>query len=73
MRDPLTSLDAVCDRVAAIVRLVAQVDAAPVLVGYSMGGRIAAETVVRYPNLPLAGLVLESAGSGLPTKPLGPS
>ena len=64
MRDPLTSLDAVCDRVAAIVRLVAQVDAAPVLVGYSMGGRIAAETVVRYPNLPLAGLVLESAGLG---------
>lgn len=37
VRDPLTSLDAVCDRVAAIVRLVAQVDAAPVLVGYSMG------------------------------------
>ena len=64
VRDPLTSLDAVCDRVAAIVRLVAQVDAAPVLVGYSMGGRIAAETVVRYPNLPLAGLVLESAGLG---------
>ncbi|MFR0869757.1 MAG: alpha/beta fold hydrolase, partial [Adlercreutzia sp.] len=59
VRDPLTSLDAACDRVAAIVRLVAQVDAAPVLVGYSMGGRIAAETVVRYPNLPLAGLVLE--------------
>lgn len=64
VRDPLTSLDAACDRVAAIVRLVAQVDAAPVLVGYSMGGRIAAETVVRYPNLPLAGLVLESAGLG---------
>ena len=64
VRDPLTSLDAACDRVAGIVRLVAQVDAAPVLVGYSMGGRIAAETVVRYPNLPLAGLVLESAGLG---------
>ena len=64
VRDPLTSLDAACDRVAAIVRLVAQVDAAPVLVGYSMGGRIVAETVVRYPNLPLAGLVLESAGLG---------
>ncbi len=29
---------------------------APVLVGYSMGGRIAAGAVVRYPNLPLAGL-----------------
>ena len=37
---------------------------APVLVGYSMGGRIAAETVVRHPDLPLAGLVLESAGLG---------
>lgn len=54
----------VCDRVAAIVRLVAQADGAPVLVGYSMGGRIAAETVVRHPDLPLAGLVLESAGLG---------
>lgn len=63
-RDPLTSLEAVCDRVAAIIRLIAQADSAPVLVGYSMGGRIAAETVVRHPNLPLAGLVLESAGLG---------
>lgn len=63
-RDSLTSLEAVCDRVAAIVRLIAQVDGAPVLVGYSMGGRIAAETVVRHPDLPLAGLVLESAGLG---------
>lgn len=63
-RDPLTSLEAVCDRVAAIIRLIAQADSAPVLVGYSMGGRIAAETVVRHPDLPLAGLVLESAGLG---------
>jgi len=63
-RDLLASLGAVCDRVAAIVRLVAQADGAPVLVGYSMGGRIAAETVVRHPDLPLAGLVLESAGLG---------
>lgn len=62
--DPLASLGAVCDWVAAIVRLVAQADGAPVLVGYSMGGRIAAETVVRHPNLPLAGLVLESTGLG---------
>lgn len=62
--DPLASLGAVCDRVAAIVRLVAQADGAPVLVGYSMGGRIAAETVVRHPDLPLAGLVLESTGLG---------
>ena len=62
--DPLASLGVVCDRVASIVRLVAQADGAPVLVGYSMGGRIAAETVVRHPDLPLAGLVLESAGLG---------
>lgn len=63
-RDPLTSLEAVCDRAAAIIRLIAQADGAPVLVGYSMGGRIATETVVRRSDLPLAGLVLESAGLG---------
>ena len=63
-RDPLASLGAVCDRVAAIVRLVARADGAPVLAGYSMGGRLATETVVRHPDLPLAGLVLESAGLG---------
>lgn len=62
--DPLASMGAVCDRVAAIVRLVAAVEGAPVLVGYSMGGRIAAETMVRHPGLPLAGLLLESAGLG---------
>lgn len=62
--DPLASMGAVCDRVAAIVRLVAAAEGAPVLVGYSMGGRIAAETLVRHPDLPLAGLVLESAGLG---------
>lgn len=63
-RGPLASLGAVCDWVAAIVRLVARADGAPVLVGYSMGGRLAAETMVRHPDLPLAGLVLESAGLG---------
>ena len=62
--DPLASMGAVCDRVAAIVRLVAAAEGAPVLVGYSMGGRIAAETMVRHPGLPLAGLVLESAELG---------
>ena len=62
--DPLASMGAVCDRVAAIVHLVAAAEGAPVLVGYSMGGRIAAETMVRHPGLPLAGLVLESAGLG---------
>ena len=62
--DPLASMGAVCDRVATIVRLVAAAEGAPVLVGYSMGGRIAAETMVRHPGLPLAGLVLESTGLG---------
>ena len=62
--DPLASMGAVCDRVAAIVRLVAAAEGAPVLAGYSMGGRIAAETMVRHPGLPLAGLVLESAELG---------
>lgn len=35
-----------------------------VLVGYSMGGRVAAETLVRYPDLPVSAVVLESAGLG---------
>ncbi|MFR1166947.1 MAG: alpha/beta fold hydrolase [Adlercreutzia equolifaciens] len=61
-----------CDRAAAIIRLIAQADGAPVLVGYSMGGRIAAETVVRHPDLPLAGLVLKARGWGRPTKRPGP-
>lgn len=60
----LDSLAAVCDRIDATVRLVAEAEGAPVLVGYSMGGRLAAETLVRHPDLPLAGLVLESAGLG---------
>ncbi|MEC4174939.1 alpha/beta fold hydrolase [Adlercreutzia sp. R7] len=60
----LASLAAVCDRVAAIVQLVAAVEGAPVLVGYSMGGRIVAETLVRHPGLPLAAVLLEGAGLG---------
>lgn len=63
-RDSLASLAAVCDRVVATVGMVAEAEGAPVLVGYSMGGRIAAETLVRNPDLPLAALVLESAGLG---------
>lgn len=58
-------LAAACDRVARVVRQVAEVEGAPVVVGYSMGGRLAAETLVRHPDLPLAGVVLESAGLGL--------
>lgn len=57
-------LAAACDRVAQVVRQVAEVEGAPVVVGYSMGGRLAAETLVRHPDLPLAGVVLESAGLG---------
>lgn len=58
------SLVAACDRLAQVVRQVAAVEGAPVLAGYSMGGRLAAETLVRHPDLPLAGVVLESAGLG---------
>lgn len=58
------SLGALCQHVAGTVRQVANVEGPPVLVGYSMGGRIAAETLVRHSSLPLAGLVLESAGLG---------
>lgn len=59
-----TLLAAACDRLARVVRQVAEVEGAPVVVGYSMGGRLAAETLVRHPDLPLAGLVLESGGLG---------
>ena len=58
------SLAAVADYVADVVRKVAAVEGVPVLVGYSMGGRLAAEALVRHSDLPLAGLVLESAGLG---------
>lgn len=58
------SLDQLCTAVAAMVADLAQAEGACALVGYSMGGRIAAETVVRNPRLPLAGLFLESAGLG---------
>lgn len=57
-------LAAACDRLAQVVRQVAAAEGTPVLVGYSMGGRLAAETLVRHPELPLAGVVLESAGLG---------
>lgn len=71
------TLPELCSYVAEVVEKVAEVEGAPVLVGYSMGGRIAAETLVRHgceatsgerqspaAPLPLAGLVLESAGLG---------
>lgn len=58
---PLLSLADLCDAIADRVRKSPQ---PPVLVGYSMGGRLAAETLVRHPDLSVAALVLESAGLG---------
>ncbi len=55
-----------CDATAELVSAVACAhQRPPVLVGYSMGGRIALETLVGFgQTLPLAGLVLESAALG---------
>ena len=58
------SMAGICAHLASLVRHIAAGEGAPVLVGYSMGGRLAAETLVRHPGLPLAALVLESAGLG---------
>lgn len=63
------SLDAACRRVAEIVRDVACASGEPcVVVGYSMGGRIALETLARAQaageRLPLSAMVLEGAGLG---------
>lgn len=60
-----SSMDAACADTAALVRRAALRFGRPVLLaGYSMGGRIALETAAREDGLPLAGLVLESAGLG---------
>lgn len=60
-----SSMDAACADTAALVRRAAMRFGRPVLLaGYSMGGRIAFETAAREDGLPLAGLVLESAGLG---------
>lgn len=57
-------MDAACEAVRSFVELVAcREGAAPVLVGYSMGGRIALECLVRC-SLSISALVLESAGLG---------
>lgn len=63
------ALGAVCADVAALIRDAFRQSARlPILVGYSMGGRIALEAVLRAQAagdpLPLGGLVLESAGLG---------
>ncbi|MBR6458914.1 MAG: alpha/beta fold hydrolase [Actinomycetaceae bacterium] len=36
----------------------------PILLGYSMGGRIALELLQRFPDVPISALVVESAGLG---------
>ena len=46
-------MDTLCQYVADTVRQVAEVEGAPVLVGYSMGGRVAVETLVRHGFQPL--------------------
>lgn len=65
--------DAVCDGVTTFVRDVfRQTGRRPILVGYSMGGRIALEAAIRAQRLrdgadellPISALVLESAGLG---------
>ena len=63
------SLDAACRRVAEIVRDVVRASGEPcVVAGYSMGGRIALETLARAQaageRLPLSALALEGAGLG---------
>ena len=58
-------LDGACSFLEEGVRSVArEAGVQPVVVGYSMGGRIALETLARTPDLPLAALVLEGAGLG---------
>ena len=57
------TLDGLCDWVARLVASCAQ-NASVVLAGYSMGGRVVAQTLVRHPDLPVAAVVLESAGLG---------
>lgn len=65
--------DAVCAGAASLVRDVfRRTGRRPVLIGYSMGGRIALEAAIRAQRLrdgadgflPISGLVLESAGLG---------
>ena len=70
---PLAEASADFDSLAAAVDAVVREAAAeaetaggelPVLLGYSMGGRIAIEYLQRYPDAPIRALVLESAGLG---------
>lgn len=71
------NFDAICDDIAQrLYALSEQVEqeegecavfdcpAPPILLGYSMGGRIALELLQRYPDVPIRALVLESAGLG---------
>lgn len=59
------SMDEACAFLEKAVRLAACEKAhGPVVAGYSMGGRIALETLARVHDLPVAALVLEGAGLG---------
>ena len=65
------TFEEVCSHVTKLLHTVAQTHGRPpLLVGYSMGGRIVLETLVRamiarsLEQLPLAGVVVESAGLG---------
>lgn len=69
MRAAGDPFDAVCAGVGELVRdAFARTGVRPFLVGYSMGGRIALESVLRVfaadPILPIAGVALESSGLG---------
>ncbi len=61
------SMNATCDMLLAFLCEVRRANEgrAPVVVGYSMGGRIALAAVCRTAGIPLSALVLESAGLGL--------
>ena len=59
------SMDEACAFLEKAVRLAACEKAhGPVVAGYSMGGRIALETLARVHDLPVAALVLEGTGLG---------
>ncbi len=60
------NLEDLCDATAELICAVTcACQCPPVVVGYSMGGRIALQTLVYYgDSLPLTALILESAGMG---------
>lgn len=53
--------DAVCE---ALARCIRSAPGCPLVIGYSMGGRVLLETLLRYGDLPLGAVLVESAGLG---------